>query len=120
SSYRAPTSNSVVQEENEKLNKRLQLLRDEYVKLQTKYADLQARYDRLAARQSNSAAVPAPGDTVAPAAGSDSVEFVSKILDFIGHLFNNPSYSDLTVEYRNGGRLAAHKFVLKFRSPQWG
>lgn len=127
-------ADQVLKDENDKLNKRLLLLRDEYVKLQCKYTDLQTRYDRLAStsllngnivkqQTSNSS------DTISQDSNSVtsvsiendySVSFVTKILDFISSLFNNSAYSDLNILFKNGGQLFAHKFILQIRSQQWG
>lgn len=128
-----------VREENDKLNKRLHLLRDEYVKLQTKHSDLQARYDRLASLSTNIAtdgdsgtatdyasfnsnysSITGKGSRANSVDKDSSVVFVSKVLDFIASLFNNQAYSDLTVTLAGGEQLYAHKFVLKFRSLFWG
>lgn len=139
---------ATIRDENDKLNKRLHLLRDEYVKLQAKHSDLQSRYDRLASLSTSATFSGGAGGndgdsgTMADFASlnslnsssglggksrtnsvdkDSSVVFVSKVLDFIGSLFNNEAYSDLTVSLAGGSqRIYAHKFVLKFRSLCWG
>lgn len=122
-------SETLLKEENEKLNKRLLLLRDEYVKLQSKHMDLQARFDRLASTTSlvngkcDSMSVESlntsSSSTLTSADNEYSVTFVTKILEFVSSLFNSQAYSDLKVSYKNG-ELFAHKFVLQIRSNQWG
>jgi len=111
---------SSIRDENEKLNKRLLLLREEYVKLQSKHADLQTRYDRLASTGSLDPDTADFTSNKSTTTKDSSVAFVTKVLNFIGNLCNNAEYSDLTVELADGQLLKAHKFVLKFRSLKWG
>lgn len=119
-----PTQSSI-RDENEKLNKRLTLLRDEYVKFQAKYSDLQTRFDRLSSTVLPVTNVdPDIADFTGPKkpniVNSNDASFISKIIEYIASLFNCQEYSDLSVEFADGKVISLHKFVLKLRSKQWG
>ncbi|XP_027194970.2 rabankyrin-5 [Dermatophagoides pteronyssinus] len=111
-------------DENDKLNKRLLLLRDEYIKLQRKYLALQNRYDHLMVTgkfsdiNDETNHVDSGGDVRCLSLNGGN--FVANIVNFVGSLYNNRLYSDLQIDYGNGQcQLFAHKFVLKFRSQNW-
>ncbi|OTF84125.1 hypothetical protein BLA29_007624, partial [Euroglyphus maynei] len=110
-----------LRDENEKLNKRLLLLRDEYIKLQRKHVALQNRFDHLMVTgkfsdiNNDKTDNIVDGDRCPSFSGNN---FVANIVDFVGSLYNNRLYSDLQIHYDNG-QLFAHKFVLKFRSQNW-
>ncbi|XP_077996108.1 rabankyrin-5-like isoform X2 [Glandiceps talaboti] len=89
--------------EVEKLQRHLDLLRQEYVKLQNKLADVEQKYN------------------VSSAAGGNLSEdsFVARLLKTVADLFDRELYSDLTVKLE-GHDIKAHKFVLAARSDTWG
>lgn len=85
-----------------KLQQHLDLLRDQYVKLQQKHAELEQKYTRAIAVTGN--------------AGTD--HFVSRLLKLVSDLFDKPLYSDLTIKLSDR-TLCGHKFVLVARSRHW-
>ncbi|CAI8027099.1 Rabankyrin-5 [Geodia barretti] len=85
-----------------KLQQHLDLLRDQYVKLQQKHAELEQKYTRAIAASGN--------------AGSD--HFVSRLLKVVSDLFDKPLYSDLTIMLSDR-TLCGHKFILVARSRHW-
>lgn len=118
----------MIRDDNEKLSKRLSLLRDEYVKLQTKYHELQSKYDRLASTSMSNVDSDTSNDLFDSNGTrnsnetnrkSSSVTFVNNILNFIGSLYDNESYSDLSAKLMDGNLIRLHKFVLRFRSNHW-
>lgn len=93
----------VVAAEALKLQKHLNLLREEYVKLQNKYFDLEKKHNIALA--------------VAGKTNDDS--FVCRLLKFVAELFNRDKYSDIAIVLETT-QLRAHKFVLAARSDSWG
>ncbi|XP_033627890.1 rabankyrin-5-like [Asterias rubens] len=92
--------------EAEKLQRHLDLLRQEYVKLQNRLAEVEQKYN--VARAS------------AGGGGTDNEDnFVSRLLGTIADLFDKELYSDLVV-HLDGKEVKAHRFVLAARSTQWG
>ncbi|KAF7496693.1 Rabankyrin-5 [Sarcoptes scabiei] len=132
-----------LEDENEKLKKRLALLRDEYTKLQKKYFNLENHYNLLinstksiglANSESNRATSSYPSDSQNIGnqnllngslnddhhSSTQSVCFIRKVIEFIGSLYQNPLYSDLVIEFEEGKKkIPGHKFVLSFRSDKW-
>ncbi|XP_038074756.1 rabankyrin-5-like isoform X2 [Patiria miniata] len=95
--------------EVEKLQRHLDLLRQEYVKLQNRLVEVEQKY--------NVATATAQGGR---AGGADNEEnFVSRLLGTIADLFDKELYSDLVV-YLDGKEIKAHRFVLAARSTHWG
>ena len=86
-----------------KVTQHLNLLREEYVKLQTKHQNLQKKYNLLLANQGDK-----KEDT-----------FVVKLLRTIANLFEQELYSDLNIKLQNG-IIKSHKFILSSRSSDWG
>lgn len=86
-----------------KLQKHLNLLREEYVKLQNKYFDLEKKYNVALAAAGN--------------VNEDS--FVCRLLKFVAELFERDAYSDMAIVL-DGTQIRAHKFVLAARSDSWG
>uniref|UniRef100_T1J2P3 BTB domain-containing protein n=1 Tax=Strigamia maritima TaxID=126957 RepID=T1J2P3_STRMM len=89
--------------ESAKLQKHLNLLREQYVKLQKKYYELEKNYSML---------------SVSKGSYSDN-SFVSRLLNFVADLFDKDLYSDMTVQL-DGCQVRAHRFVLAARSDMWG
>jgi len=85
-----------------KLSQHLALLRAEYVKLQQRLAALERENAMLAATAGK------------PEKGS----FVSKLLDTVSSLYNQPLYSDLSIVLPST-TIHGHKFVLSARSDSW-
>ncbi|XP_072163422.1 rabankyrin-5-like [Diadema setosum] len=92
-------------EEAEKLQRHLDLLRQEYVKLQTRLAELEQKYNVATATNAKG--------------GEEEGNFVSKLLATVADLFDKELYSDLVVRLA-GQEVKAHKFVLAARSDSWG
>lgn len=89
--------------EKDKLSQHLNLLREEYVKLQSKHQEITKKYNLLLANL---------GD-------KQEDTFVVKLLRTIANLFEQELYSDLNIRLRNG-TIKAHKFILSSRSDDWG
>lgn len=90
--------------EKDKLSNHLNLLREEYVKLQTKHQEIQKKYNLLLANL---------GDK------QQEDTFVVKLLRTIANLFEQELYSDLNIRLQNG-TIKSHKFILSSRSDDWG
>ncbi|XP_033101064.1 rabankyrin-5-like isoform X2 [Anneissia japonica] len=90
-------------EEADKLKKHLDLLRQEYVKLQQRLAEVEKKYNIV----------------TAGAAGPDDDNFISRLLRTVADLFDKDLYSDLTIAV-DGKEVKAHRFVLGARSNNWG
>ena len=89
--------------EKDKLSQHLNLLREEYVKLQSKHQEITKKYNLLLANR---------GD-------KQEDTFVVKLLRTIASLFEQELYSDLNIKLRNG-TIKSHKFILSSRSDDWG
>lgn len=90
--------------DSEKLSLHLNLLREEYVKLQNKYTEIEKKYNVLVASS---------GDQ------QTQDTFVSRLLKTVANLFEQELYSDLTINMRQTS-IKAHKFILSSRSDEWG
>ncbi|XP_072043178.1 rabankyrin-5-like [Amphiura filiformis] len=89
--------------ELEKLKRHLDLLRQEYVKLQNRLAEVEQKYNVV----------------TAGAGGTEEDNFVSRLLATVADLFDKELYSDLVV-HLDGREVKAHRFVLAARSQTWG
>lgn len=90
----------------EKLEKHLKLLKEEYTKLQRNYTELERKYSKLSAASGNDV---------------DSTEFssfISRLAMTVATLYGRKTYSDLTVKLSDKV-IPAHKFVLNARSEEW-
>ncbi|XP_048092836.1 LOW QUALITY PROTEIN: rabankyrin-5 [Alosa alosa] len=96
----------MAEEEVQKLQKHLSLLRQEYVKMQQKLVETERQCAVLAAQASG------PGTSVV----SDS--FISRLLAIVADLYQQDQYSDLKVKVGDQS-FSAHKFVLAARSDVW-
>ncbi|XP_017848794.1 rabankyrin-5 [Drosophila busckii] len=91
-----------------KLEKHLELLKAEYIKLQRSYVDLERKYDEATASS---------GDIEA---SGENRSFVSRLALTAATLYGRSIYSDLNIRTTaNGKTLPAHKFVLHARSEKW-
>ncbi|TSY98082.1 Rabankyrin-5 [Bagarius yarrelli] len=98
----------MAEEEVQKLQKHLSLLRQEYVKMQQKLVETERRCSLLAAQAS--------GHGSSTSQSSDS--FISRLLAIVAELYQQDQYSDLKVKIGQK-QLNAHKFVLAARSDTW-
>lgn len=87
----------------DKAQRHLNLLREEYVKLQARYAECEKKLNIALATSGNTK--------------KDS--FIVRLLKTVADLFDKELYSDLTV-HLDGRHIRAHKFVLSARSSSWG
>lgn len=90
----------------EKLEKHLKLLKEEYTKLQRNYGELERKYSKLAA---------ASGD----ADVGEFSSFVSRLAMTVATLHGKTTYSDIVIKFQDETPLPAHKFVLNARSEVW-
>uniref|UniRef100_A0A673GLR6 Ankyrin repeat and FYVE domain containing 1 n=1 Tax=Sinocyclocheilus rhinocerous TaxID=307959 RepID=A0A673GLR6_9TELE len=97
----------MAEEEVQKLQKHLALLRQEYVKMQQKLVETERRCSVLAAQAT------LPGST-----SQASDNFISRLLAIVADLYQQEQYSDLKVKIGQQ-RFSAHKFVLAARSEIW-
>lgn len=88
--------------ETVKLQQHLDLLREQYVKLQQRHADLEQKYARLLATSG----------TVGPD------HFVSRLLKVVADLYDKSLYSDIDIVLGDR-RMSGHRFVLAARSRHW-
>ncbi|KAL7834912.1 hypothetical protein SRHO_G00291590 [Serrasalmus rhombeus] len=98
---------NMAEEEVQKLQKHLSLLRQEYVKMQQKLVETERRCSMLAAQASGHGSSTQPSDS-----------FISRLLAIVADLYQQDQYSDLKVKIGQQ-RLSAHKFVLAARSDNW-
>uniref|UniRef100_A0A914XLN2 Ankyrin repeat and FYVE domain containing 1 n=2 Tax=Plectus sambesii TaxID=2011161 RepID=A0A914XLN2_9BILA len=103
-------------EEVRKVQKHLELLREEHLQLQNRYYDLQRRYDVLSAAANTNASV-SNGEHTTDKALKPS--FVHKLMSTVAELYDKDLYSDITIHV-DGHQLRAHRFVLASRSDFWG
>ncbi|XP_054749515.2 rabankyrin-5-like [Lytechinus pictus] len=96
----------IMAEEAEKLQRHLDLLRQEYVKLQNRLAEVEQKYNVATAANSGRGK-------------GEEGNFVSRLLLTVADLFDKELYSDLVVRLA-GQEVKAHKFVLAARSDHWG
>lgn len=90
------------QNEVDKLQKHLSLLKEEYIKLQKHSAEIERKYNSIAA---------STGDL------SDA-NFVSRLLLSVSELHGKNTYSDIKIKLKNK-ILPAHRLVLSARSEKW-
>lgn len=88
-----------------KLQQRLSLLREEYVKLQTRLAEVERDRALLAASSTSDRK-------------NNEASFVAQILSSVAGLVNDKRYSDVTIQLENE-EVPGHKFVLAARNTSW-
>ncbi|XP_065201380.1 rabankyrin-5 [Planococcus citri] len=86
-----------------KLQQHLALLKEEYVKLQTQYNEVERKYALLNATKGN----------------TSENSYVSRLIKTVNELYDNPTFSDLTILLSNR-EVPAHKIIFKARSNAWG
>lgn len=88
-----------------KLEKHLQLLKEEYTKLQKSYAELEQKYSR---------AVAVTGDS----AGGEFSTFISQLAVQVAGLYGRTLFSDIEIKLADR-IMPGHKIVLSARSADW-
>lgn len=90
--------------ELEKTRRYVELLKDQYNKLQAKASETERKYNLL----------------LASCGGNDVEEnsFVPRLLKIVAGMFNQPLYSDLTIRLKETN-LFGHKFILSARAQTW-
>lgn len=90
----------------EKLQKHLELLKEEYKKLQKNYNDLEKKYNEVTATSG------------ANDLGGEFNSFVSRLVFTVSTLYGRKIYSDIAVRLKDKA-VPVHKFVLSARSEEW-
>lgn len=91
--------------ELEKTRRYVELLKEQYNKLQSRASEVERKYNLL----------------LASCGGNDVQEnsFVPRLLKIVAGLFNQQTYSDLTISLKES-TLFGHKFILSARTERWG
>lgn len=87
--------------EAQKLQQHLELLKQEYAKLQVRHNDIEKKYNNIAASN-----------------GFSEDSFASRVLNTINRLYDCETYSDIKIRLPNR-TVHAHKIVLDSRSDLW-
>lgn len=99
------SSGHVQSDAADKLGKQLDLLKEEYKKLQRLYAELERKYSKAVASSEEKDL-------------SEFSSFVSRLVMTVATLYGRSTYSDISIKLKDKS-IPAHKFVLNARSEEW-
>lgn len=99
------SSGHVQSDAADKLGKQLDLLKEEYTKLQRLYAELERKYSKAVASSEEKDL-------------SEFSSFVSRLVMTVATLYGRSTYSDISIKLKDKS-IPAHKFVLNARSEEW-
>jgi len=111
SSSSSINNNNNSNDEVTKLQGRLSLLREEYIRLQKRCTKAEQECSVLKATTAVSNGQGSSQDS--------SLSFVAKLLTTTANLYNNKKYSDVTIKLAET-HVFGHKFILSIRNESWG